>query len=68
MKNKPIAGEASPPHRDESARQPPIGPAWRSAHDVYEQDLRRRAVAEKTLNAYRIDTTDLARWAQARGL
>ncbi len=57
MKNSPIAEQASQ-----------IGGPWRAALDTFEQDLRRRAVAEKTRTAYAIDTSELARWAQAREL
>jgi integrase/recombinase XerC/integrase/recombinase XerD len=64
MKNKPIAGQAS----QSREREQPIAPAWRAALAVFEQDLTRRAVADKTRHAYRTDTTHLARWAQARNL
>jgi site-specific recombinase XerD len=57
MKNKPMAEQANQ-----------IGGPWRAALQTFEQDLRRRAVAEKTRTAYAIDTSELARWAQAREL
>jgi site-specific recombinase XerD len=57
MKNKPMAEQANQ-----------IGSPWRAALQTFEQDLRRRAVAEKTRTAYAIDTSELARWAQAREL
>ena len=43
-------------------------PAWTAALDAFDQDLRRRAVAAKTLRAYAIDATQFAEWATARGL
>ena len=45
-----------------------ISPAWRSALDAHEGDLRRRAVAAKTRTAYAIDTKQFAQWASAAGL
>jgi site-specific recombinase XerD len=42
-----------------------IAASWRAALDAFDQDLRRRAVAEKTRHAYAIDTTQLAGWASA---
>jgi site-specific recombinase XerD len=57
MKNKPMAEQANQ-----------IGGPWRAALQTFERDLRRRAVAEKTRTAYAIDTSELARWAQAREL
>ena len=57
MKNKPMAEQANR-----------IAGPWRAALEAFERDLRRRAVAEKTRTAYAIDTSELARWAQARGL
>jgi site-specific recombinase XerD len=57
MKNKPMAEQANR-----------IAGPWRTALEAFERDLRRRAVAEKTRTAYAIDTSELARWAQARGL
>jgi site-specific recombinase XerD len=57
MKNKPMAEQANR-----------IAGPWLAALEAFERDLRRRAVAEKTRTAYAIDTSELARWAQARGL
>lgn len=42
-------------------------PAWKAALDAFDQDLRRRAVASKTRQAYAIDVTQFAEWASARG-
>jgi integrase/recombinase XerC/integrase/recombinase XerD len=50
MKNTPTAPE-------------PIGAPWRAALEEFDHDLRRRAVAPKTRNAYRIDLQQFARWA-----
>jgi site-specific recombinase XerD len=55
MKNSPTDSE-------------PIAASWRDALDTFEADLRRRAVAAKTRNAYRIDLEQFARWATAGGL
>jgi site-specific recombinase XerD len=49
-------------------RQPELAPAWQAAIEAFEQDLRRRAVAEKTRTAYRIDTLQFGQWATALGL
>jgi site-specific recombinase XerD len=43
-------------------------PAWASALNSLDQDLRRRAAASKTQRAYAIDAGQFARWATARGL
>jgi site-specific recombinase XerD len=42
--------------------------SWQQALDALDQDLRRRAVAEKTRRAYSIDGRQFAIWASARGL
>jgi len=43
-------------------------PAWRRALEAFEQDLRRRAVAPKTLRAYGADSAQFASWASSREL
>jgi site-specific recombinase XerD len=43
-------------------------PEWDRALEGFAEDLRRRAVADKTLRAYAIDTGQFARWAQAAGI
>jgi integrase/recombinase XerC/integrase/recombinase XerD len=43
-------------------------PEWQAALDALADDLRRRAVAANTAHAYRVDTSQLARWATARRL
>jgi site-specific recombinase XerD len=68
MKKTPIAEQANHPRAPDAPAGSAIQPVWQVALDAFERDLRRRAVAEKTRHAYRIDTTDLARWAQAREL
>jgi site-specific recombinase XerD len=45
-----------------------MDPAWTSAIDALNADLRRRAVADKTRRAYATDARQLAEWASARGL
>jgi site-specific recombinase XerD len=47
---------------------PEISGPWHAALAAFEADLRRRAVAEKTMRAYAIDTLQLAGWASERGL
>src|ERR1700733_8002850 len=44
--------------------QPPEQTPWTEAIAAFEDDLTRRAVAEKTHLAYLGDTRDFARWAQ----
>jgi site-specific recombinase XerD len=46
----------------------PISESWEHALLALDDDLRRRAVAEKTCVAYRIDARQLAAWASARSL
>ncbi|HWE32445.1 MAG TPA: tyrosine recombinase [Solirubrobacteraceae bacterium] len=46
----------------------PITEPWRAALEMFDADLRRRAVAEKTRRAYAIDSAQLAAWASERGL
>jgi integrase/recombinase XerC/integrase/recombinase XerD len=46
----------------------PISTSWESAVQAFDDDLRRRAVAEKTRRAYAIDAAQLAAWASERGL
>jgi site-specific recombinase XerD len=46
----------------------PLTPAWQSALDQFDADLRRRAVAAKTRTAYAGDCIQFARWASAAGL
>jgi site-specific recombinase XerD len=45
-----------------------IAPAWADALAALDDDLRRRALAEKTRRAYAIDTGQFARWAGTRAL
>jgi site-specific recombinase XerD len=45
-----------------------LGPGWRAAIATFEQDLLRRAVAEKTRTAYAIDVKQFGEWATAHGL
>ena len=47
---------------------PAITAPWRAACEALDQDLRRRAVAEKTRHAYAIDSGQFAAWASTRGL
>src|SRR4051794_3548864 len=54
MKNTPIAPEPNP--------------AWMTALELLDADLRRRNAAERTRVAYRADLLALASWATAQGL
>jgi integrase/recombinase XerC/integrase/recombinase XerD len=56
MKNIPIPAEVSEPSS-----------AWRRVIEELEADLRRRAVADKTIRAYGIDVRQFARWADSHG-
>jgi integrase/recombinase XerC/integrase/recombinase XerD len=42
-----------------------LTPAWQTALEEFDADLRRRAVAAKTMRAYAIDTAQFAAWATA---
>ncbi|HEX8977868.1 MAG TPA: tyrosine recombinase [Solirubrobacteraceae bacterium] len=46
----------------------PVPPAWERALQDFAEDLRRRAVADKTQRAYAIDSRQFARWAERTGL
>jgi integrase/recombinase XerC/integrase/recombinase XerD len=46
----------------------PIPAGWQAALSAFDQDLVRRAVAEKTRRAYSIDARQFALWAHERGL
>jgi site-specific recombinase XerD len=59
MKNLLIPPQARPP-------APVL--RWEDALGVFEQDLRRRGAAEKTLRAYRIDLAQFAGWASEHEL
>jgi integrase/recombinase XerC/integrase/recombinase XerD len=43
----------------------PQTPAWRAALEAFDDDLRRRAVAQKTRDAYASDCRDFAAWAES---
>lgn len=45
-----------------------IGDVWRQALDGYASELVSRGSAERTRRAYRTDLTELAAWAERRGL
>jgi integrase/recombinase XerC/integrase/recombinase XerD len=47
---------------------PLISAGWRAVLDEFDADLRRRAVAAKTRDAYASDTQQFAAWATARDL
>ncbi len=47
---------------------PPISAEWRTALSGFDADLRRRAVAAKTRDAYGSDTAQFAAWATEHGL
>ncbi|HUE28765.1 MAG TPA: tyrosine recombinase XerC [Solirubrobacteraceae bacterium] len=43
-------------------------PVWTAALEAFDEDLRRRAVAQKTRRAYAIDSSQFAAWAGERAL
>jgi site-specific recombinase XerD len=45
-----------------------LAPAWQGALEALDDDLRRRALADKTRRAYAIDNGQFARWASTRRL
>ena len=45
-----------------------VSEPWRVALRTFDQDLRRRAAAERTRKAYGTDAAELAAWATAHGL
>src|SRR5919206_3809483 len=45
-----------------------VSDPWRAALRTFDQDLRRRAAAERTRKAYGTDAAELAAWATAHGL
>lgn len=60
--------QTSPKPSTVTAGPTEIAAPWRAALDAYDQDLRRRAVASKTLHAYAIDSAQFASWASPRQL
>ncbi len=54
--------------RTRKEKSPELSASWTAALECFDQDLRRRAVAAKTRQAYAIDAGQLARWATARAL
>jgi site-specific recombinase XerD len=54
------------PNDQEDRRQP--SPAWSSALKLFDADLRRRGMAEKTRRAYGVDLGQFALWCTAQGL
>jgi integrase/recombinase XerC/integrase/recombinase XerD len=59
MKNKPMAPED---------RAGSLTPAWRDALALFDTDLHRRGMAEKTRRAYAIDLGQFAAWGTAHGV
>ena len=64
MKNSPT-GQQDRPDLPEGAR--PSG-AWRDALSLFDADLRRRGMAEKTRRAYGVDLGQFALWSTTQGL
>jgi integrase/recombinase XerC/integrase/recombinase XerD len=56
-----VAGTANSVHAMHSAE-------WTAALESFEQDLARRAAADKTRRAYAIDSEQFAEWATGRGI
>ncbi len=57
-----------PPPRSVAQPAPPLPDCWRDALKELDDDLVRRAVADKTRRGYAIDTAQFAAWAAERGL
>lgn len=54
--------------RDPFAHDASLTPAWEQAVGAFEADLRRRAVAARTVRAYQSDARQFGAWASQRGL
>ncbi|HEV3095242.1 MAG TPA: tyrosine recombinase XerC [Solirubrobacteraceae bacterium] len=52
----------------DSEQQPQLGPQWRRALVLHEEDLLRTGSAARTRRAYAVDTLQFARFAQGRAL
>ena len=63
MKNKAITSENSAPPAPGG-----LSPVWSEALRLFDTDLRRRGMAEKTRRAYGTDVGQFAAWADAHGL
>jgi site-specific recombinase XerD len=64
--NSAEAMSVSALHAEPSAVETPVTIAWAEALEQLDRDLQRRAVADRTLMAYRIDARQFATWATAR--
>jgi integrase/recombinase XerC/integrase/recombinase XerD len=62
MKNSPIAPE------DRAVARPEPSAPWRAALELFDADLRRRGMAEKTRRAYGIDLGQFALWCTSQDL
>jgi integrase/recombinase XerC/integrase/recombinase XerD len=62
MKNMPTERE------DRTAERPQPSATWRAALSLFDSDLRRRGMAEKTRRAYGIDLGQFALWCSAQDL
>lgn len=60
MKNSPTA--------DEDRTRPEPGEAWAEALRLFDADLRRRGMAEKTRKAYGVDLGQFALWSSEQGV
>src|SRR4029453_925475 len=60
MKNSAMPAEDRP--------LPLASPAWREAMALFDADLRRRGMAEKTRRAYGLDLGQFALWCSTQGL
>ncbi len=56
------------PRQPRPVAPPPLPESWSDALIAFDDDLRRRAVADKTRRAYAIDSASSPRWAGERGL
>jgi integrase/recombinase XerC/integrase/recombinase XerD len=69
----PKSPEAMPSRRPDPSAAPsraaaPLPPEWEAALEAFASELRRRAVAPRTLRAYATDAREFAAWAAAQSL
>jgi integrase/recombinase XerC/integrase/recombinase XerD len=63
MKNSPTPPEDRPERRDAA-----LSATWREALALFDADLRRRGMAEKTRRAYGVDLGQFGEWCSVRGI
>jgi integrase/recombinase XerC/integrase/recombinase XerD len=70
MKNKAMISEDRAERRaqDPGVRDAAVPPVWRDALALFDADLRRRGMADKTRRAYATDLGQFAAWSAAHGV